>query len=305
MSDIKGISPTLCKNRILMEDDFKQVIQPQRRLNPKVQDVLKNEIVKLLDSGLIYPILDSSWVSPIHVVPKKKGISVVLNDDNELIPSHTVTGWRVCIVYTDHSALKYLFNKQDVKPRLIRWVLLLQGFNIEIKDKKGVENLAADHLSRLENSHMEVLIDRKIADEFPNEHLMMLKTTFNENEPCKNCIMELNVLGKLRDGAYENIRIYKERTKKWHESRLRGDKDFKVGDKVLLYKSCLKMYSGKLKTKWYDPNIVKTVYPYGAVEIIEKNGFSFKVNGQRIKKYYEGRNDKEDEEAVQFETDTM
>ncbi|GJU86124.1 putative nucleotidyltransferase, ribonuclease H [Tanacetum coccineum] len=82
-----------------MEDDFKPVIQPQRRLNLKVQDVVKNEIVKLLDSGLIYPISDSSWVSPIHVVPKKGGMTVVLNDDNELIPSRTVTGWRVCIDY--------------------------------------------------------------------------------------------------------------------------------------------------------------------------------------------------------------
>ncbi|GKC55828.1 hypothetical protein Tco_1083426 [Tanacetum coccineum] len=85
--------------QILMEDDYKPVIQPQRRLNPKVQDVVKNEIVKLLDSGLIYPISDSSWVSPIHVVPKKRGMIVVLNDNNELIPSRTVTGWRVCIDY--------------------------------------------------------------------------------------------------------------------------------------------------------------------------------------------------------------
>ncbi|GJS89024.1 putative nucleotidyltransferase, ribonuclease H [Tanacetum coccineum] len=99
MSDIKGISPSYCTHKILMEDDFKPVIQPQRRLNPKVQDVVKNEIVKLLDSGLIYPISDSSWVSPIHVVPKKGGMTVVLNDNNELIPSRTVTGWRVCIDY--------------------------------------------------------------------------------------------------------------------------------------------------------------------------------------------------------------
>ncbi|GJY86328.1 reverse transcriptase domain-containing protein [Tanacetum coccineum] len=87
------------------------------------------------------------------------------------------------MVYTDHSALKYLFNKQDAQPRLIRWVLLLQGFNIEIKDKKEAENLAADHLSMLENPHMEMLTDREIADEFPNEHLMMLKTKFNDDEP--------------------------------------------------------------------------------------------------------------------------
>ncbi|GKC35334.1 DNA-directed DNA polymerase [Tanacetum coccineum] len=92
MSDIKGISPSYCTHKILMEDDFKPFIQPQRRLNPKVQDVVKNEIVKLIDSSLIYPISDSSWVSPIYVLPKKGGINVVLNDDNELISSRTVTG---------------------------------------------------------------------------------------------------------------------------------------------------------------------------------------------------------------------
>ncbi|GJT80398.1 reverse transcriptase domain-containing protein [Tanacetum coccineum] len=99
MSDIKGISPSYCTHKILMEDEYKPVIQPQRRLNPKVQDVVKNEIMKLLDSGLMYPISDSSWVSPIHVVPKKGVMTVVLNDNNELIPSRTVTRWRVCIDY--------------------------------------------------------------------------------------------------------------------------------------------------------------------------------------------------------------
>ncbi|GJZ14828.1 reverse transcriptase domain-containing protein [Tanacetum coccineum] len=399
MSDIKEISPSFCTHKILMEDDFKLVIQPQMRLNPKVQDVVKNKIVKLLDSRLIYLISDSSWVSPIHVVLKKGGMTVVLNDDNELIPSRTVTGWRVCIdylffqipiapedqekttftcpygtfayrgmpfglcnapatfqrcmtaifhdmvedfmevfmddfsvfdnsfdcclanldkmlarceetnlmlnwekchfmvkegivlghkiseagievdrdkidafnilkeklttasiiisldwnvpfelmcgasdfaigavlgqqidgkfkpiyyasktldnaqehytttekellavvfsfdkfrpylilsktvVYTDHSALKYLFSKKDAKPRLIRWVLLFQEFDIEIKDKKGVEKLAADHLSRLENPDLGVFTEEEIADEFSDEHLMVLKAKPND-EPC-------------------------------------------------------------------------------------------------------------------------
>ncbi|GJU75151.1 DNA-directed DNA polymerase [Tanacetum coccineum] len=85
--------------KILMEDDYKPVIQPQRHLNPKVQDVVKNKIMKILDFELIYPISDSSWVSPIHIVPKKGGMTVVVNDNNELIPSRTFTGWRVCIDY--------------------------------------------------------------------------------------------------------------------------------------------------------------------------------------------------------------
>ncbi|GJS27903.1 reverse transcriptase domain-containing protein [Tanacetum coccineum] len=75
------------------------------------------------------------------------------------------------IVYTDHSALKYLMNKQDAKPRLLRWVLLLQEFDITILDKKGSENLAADHLSRLENPHKDVLEKKDINEHFPLETL--------------------------------------------------------------------------------------------------------------------------------------
>ncbi|GKE24163.1 reverse transcriptase domain-containing protein [Tanacetum coccineum] len=89
----------------------------------------------------------------------------------------------------------------------------------------------------------------------------------------------LNELAELRDGAYENTRIYKERTKKWHDSRLRGDKDIKVGDKVLLYNSRLRMYPGKLKSKWSGPNIVKTMYLHGAIEITDKTGLASKSMG--------------------------
>ncbi|GJY99613.1 reverse transcriptase domain-containing protein [Tanacetum coccineum] len=71
----------------------------QRRVNPKIHDVIKKEVEKLLDAGLIYPILDSPWVSPVHCVPKKGGFTVVKNDENELISTRLVTGWRVCIDY--------------------------------------------------------------------------------------------------------------------------------------------------------------------------------------------------------------
>ena len=99
LMDIKGINPSFCMHKILMEDDFKPSVQGQRRLNPKMQEVVKKEVVKLLDAGLIYPISDSPWVSPVQVVPKKGGMTVVTNEKNELIPTRTVTGWRVCIDY--------------------------------------------------------------------------------------------------------------------------------------------------------------------------------------------------------------
>ena len=82
-----------------MEDAIKPTIQPQRRLNPAMQEVVKKEVIKLLDAGIIYPISDSKWVSPVQVVPKKGGITVITNENNELIPTRTVTGWRVCIDY--------------------------------------------------------------------------------------------------------------------------------------------------------------------------------------------------------------
>ncbi|GJR64616.1 reverse transcriptase domain-containing protein [Tanacetum coccineum] len=99
ITDIKGIDPRFCTHKILMEDDYKPTVQSQRRVNPKIHEVIKKEVLKLLDAGMIYPISDSPWVSPVHCVPKKGGITVVANEENELIPTHLVTGWRVCIDY--------------------------------------------------------------------------------------------------------------------------------------------------------------------------------------------------------------
>ncbi|GKA16942.1 hypothetical protein Tco_0696779, partial [Tanacetum coccineum] len=92
LSNIKGINPEFCTHKILMEEDYKPAVQHQRRVNPKIHDVIKKEVEKLLNAGLIYPISDSPWVSPIHCVPKKGGFTVVENDENELILIRLVTG---------------------------------------------------------------------------------------------------------------------------------------------------------------------------------------------------------------------
>nr|GEU32702.1 reverse transcriptase domain-containing protein [Tanacetum cinerariifolium] len=212
--DIKGIDPGFYTHKILMEEDFEPAVQHQRRVNPKIYDVIKQEVLKLLDVGLIYPISDSPWVKAVHCVPKKGGFTVVKSEENELILTRLVTGWCLCInyhklneatrkdhfplpfmdkmlerltgnhktmteaesnytitkkemlavvyafekcrsyliinktiVYTDHSALKYLFAKKDSKARLLSWVLLLQEFTFKVIDTKGAENLAPDNLS--------------------------------------------------------------------------------------------------------------------------------------------------------------
>ncbi|GJT54152.1 reverse transcriptase domain-containing protein [Tanacetum coccineum] len=349
-----------------MEDDFKPAVQHQRRVNPKIHEVIKKEVIKLLDARLIYPVPDSPWVSPVHCIPKKGGMTIVTNEDNELIPtscmmvifhdmieetmevfmddfsvfgdyflsclSHldkmlkrakvdviaklpprtSIKGIRsflghagfyrrfiqdfskivrpmthlleketpfifstecrdafetlkkklteapilvapdwdlpfeiMCdasdfvigavlgqqkgkhfqpihyasktmtdaqshytttekellavvyafekfrpylvlsktIVFTDHSALKYLLAKQDAKPRLLRWVLLLQEFDVIIRDKKGAENLVADHLSRLENPHQSDPEKKEITKTFPLETLGMVTFRGDSNTP--------------------------------------------------------------------------------------------------------------------------
>ncbi|GJX15661.1 hypothetical protein Tco_0216493 [Tanacetum coccineum] len=87
ISDIKAIDPSFCTHKILMEDDFKPVIQHQRRVNTKIHEVIKKEVIKLFDAELIYPISNSPWVSPVHCVPKKGVMTVVENEDNKLIPT--------------------------------------------------------------------------------------------------------------------------------------------------------------------------------------------------------------------------
>ncbi|GJU51467.1 reverse transcriptase domain-containing protein [Tanacetum coccineum] len=136
LSNIKGIDPQFCTHKILMEDDFKPAVQHQRRVNLKIHEVIKKEVVKLLDAGLIYPISDSPWVSPVHCVPKKGGMTVVTNEDNELIPT-----------------------------------------------RKGAENLAADHLSRLENPYKSDHEEKEITETFPLETLGMMTFCGDSNTP--------------------------------------------------------------------------------------------------------------------------
>jgi hypothetical protein len=87
IEDIKGISPSVVMHKIHLEENAKPSREPQRRLNPAMQEVVRVEVIKLLDAETIYSISDSKWVSPIHVVPKRAGLTVVKNKDDELVPT--------------------------------------------------------------------------------------------------------------------------------------------------------------------------------------------------------------------------
>ncbi|GJY60679.1 hypothetical protein Tco_0461336 [Tanacetum coccineum] len=242
--------------------------------------------------------------------------------------------------------------------------------------KKGSENLAADHLSRIENPHKDVLENKDINENFPLEILGKISSestpwfadyanfhTGNfiikgmttqqkkkffkdvkhyfwddpyffricEDQIIRRCMhgqeandilkachegptgghysanltarkalkhanfdlktagdhrkLQLNELNELRDQAYENSLIYKERTKKLHDSKIKN-RIFNVSDRVLLFNSRLKIFSGKLKTRWSGPFTITQVFPYGTLELSQPDGPKFKVNGHRVKHYF-------------------
>ncbi|GKD73389.1 reverse transcriptase domain-containing protein [Tanacetum coccineum] len=250
-----------------MEDEFKTSVQPQRRVNPNIKEVVKKEVIKLLDAGLIYPISDSPWVSPVQVVPKKGGMTIVKNEKDELIPQRTVTRWRVCIDYRklnnatrkDHFLLPFidqmlerlvghefycfldrfpgyfhipitpedqekttftcpygtfayrrmpfgLCNAPTTFQRCMTAIFheLIQD-SMEIHDKKDAENLAVDHLSRLENPYLGKLTNAKIRELFPEERLMAIYD--KNNEPCPS--YSNNVLTESYEGAWPKMRQHK------------------------------------------------------------------------------------------------
>ena len=121
LTNLKGILPSMCMHRILLEDGHKPSVEAHRRLNPTMKEVVRKEVLKWLDVRVIYPIFDSAWVSPVQVVPKKGGTIVIKIENNILLLSRTVTGWRICIDYRklnkatrkDHFPLPFLDQMLD------------------------------------------------------------------------------------------------------------------------------------------------------------------------------------------------
>nr|GEW82133.1 reverse transcriptase domain-containing protein [Tanacetum cinerariifolium] len=265
---LKGIDPEFYSHKILLEDDYSPKVQSQRKVNPKIHNVVKKEVEKLLDAGLIYPISDRPWpfelmcdasdfavgavlghriekyFRPIHYTSKtmtQADTNYTKTEKEMLAIVYAFEKFRSylimnkSVVYTDHSALKYLFSKKDAKARLLRWILLLQEFDFKVIDTKGAENYAADHLLRLENPYENVFDQKEINETFP-----------------------LETLNKVAH----------------HDQSTSWFADFAN------YQARKFIIKG--------PFIIAEVYPCGTAKLVHADGSIFKVNCHRLKHYHGG-----------------
>ena len=158
ISDLKGISLAVCTHHIYLEEEAKLVRQPQRRLNPHMQEVVRAEVLKLLQAGIIYPISDSTWVSPTQVVPKKSGITMVHNEKGEEITTRLTTGWRVCINYRrlnevtrkDHFPIPFkdqLLERFMATPFIVSWMVIQDISKLRSLQRIKKRQLSPVHLA--------------------------------------------------------------------------------------------------------------------------------------------------------------
>nr|GEV24182.1 reverse transcriptase domain-containing protein [Tanacetum cinerariifolium] len=171
LSDIKVINLEFCTHKILIDDDFEPAIQHQRRVNPKTHDVIKKEVLKFLDARLIYPISDSLW--------RCEDTNLYLNwgKSRFMVKEGIVLGHKI-----SRNGIDVDKAKVDVIAKLPH-PTIVKEFTFKVIDTKGAENLAADHLSRLENRHQNVLDPKEINKSFPFETLNMVSFRGNSSTP--------------------------------------------------------------------------------------------------------------------------
>nr|GEV02558.1 hypothetical protein [Tanacetum cinerariifolium] len=341
-TDILSICPSFCKHKIQLLDDKKPFVQKQRRLNLNIQEVVKKEIVKLLDTDTFqrcmleifhdmikesvevfmdnFPIFGYSFDKFLNNLDKMlqrcRDAHVVINweECHFMVKEGIVLGHKVSSaglevdkakinvisklssptnikVKNTNRALKIILKK-TVKDNPAIWSRKLDdalwAFRIAYKTPTGTTPYK---LIYGKNYHLSFEIKHRAYWALKNRNADLIAAT-------KKRMFQLHELDELRHQAYENSRLYKARTKVWHDRKLRMRKEFKHGNKVLLFHSKYKFKQPKLKFRWLGPYIVKRQYPSGYVKLFGKDGKTFIVNGHRLKLYHEEEDYNDQREAV-------
>nr|GEY36234.1 reverse transcriptase domain-containing protein [Tanacetum cinerariifolium] len=268
-SDIPRISPFFCKHKINFEDDANPIIQRLRRLNPNMKEVMRKDIIKLLDAGIIYAIEDTPWA---HFVLNWEKCYFMVTEGIVLRHKVSRAGLEVDKAKINNSQ-KTVNDNPSVWSRKLNDALW--AFRIAYKTPIGTTPY---RLLYKKTCHLPFEIEHRAywALRSCNPDLKLAR---------EKRFWKLHELDELRLQAYENSKLYKSRTKAYHDRKLRIQKEFKVGDKVLLYNSKYKFKSPKLGSKWYEPFVVKHGFPSG--ELYDKHKGSFIVNGHRVKIYHD------------------
>nr|GEY21214.1 reverse transcriptase domain-containing protein [Tanacetum cinerariifolium] len=383
--DIKGIDPEFCTHKILMKEDFKPVVQHQRRINPKIHGVIKQEVLILLDAGLIYPISDSPWIrrkshSLVHterlltaacllgyamhraryrekMLKRCEDTNLCLNWEKShfMVKEGIVLGHKISKEWIEvdkakvdvfaklphPTTVKVLGQRQEKHFRPIHYAsktmteakanyttmkkemlaVVDRGTHFcndqfaKVMLKFGVTHRLATSYHPQTSGQVEVsnrglkrILERRVGENRASwsdkldDALWAFRTAYKTPIGCtsyklvygKACHLpielehkaywalkhanfdlqtasdhkkvQLNELNEPRDQAYENSLIYKEKTKRLHNSKIK-DCVFNIGDRVLLFNSPLKIFSGKLKSRWSGPFTISHVFPYDTVEL--------------------------------------
>nr|GEX59085.1 retrovirus-related Pol polyprotein from transposon 17.6 [Tanacetum cinerariifolium] len=281
LSDIKGINPEFCTHRILMEEDFELAVQHQRRVNPKIHDVIRQGVIKLLEARLIYPSLIVLGYFQIPIDPKDQE-KTTFTCPYETFAYRRMPFGLCNALGTFQRCMMAIFHDMIEKTREV----FMDDFSI-------FENSFQSCLSHLDQM-LKRCEDTNLCLNWEKSHLMVkeaqsllglkhanfdLKTAGNHRK------VQINELNELRDQAYENSLIYKDKSKRLHDSKIKN-RVFNIGDRVLLFNSRLRIFSGKLKSRWSGSFTISHVFPYGTVELTQPDGPNFKVNGHRLKHYF-------------------
>nr|GFA30418.1 reverse transcriptase domain-containing protein [Tanacetum cinerariifolium] len=237
LTDIRGIDPEFCSHKILLEDDYSPKVQSQRRVNPKIHDVIKKEVEKLLDAGLIYPISDSPW----------EAIDILKACHSGRTRGH----------YGANCTTKKTSGHVEVTNRGLKRIL-----------KRTVGENRALWSDKLEDALWAFRTAFKTPIGYTPYRLVY----------GKSCHLPLEL---------EHKAFWALKAKKLHDAKIKN-RIFNVDDQVLLFNSRLKIFSGKLKSRWSGPFIIAEVYPYETAKLVHSDGSNFKVNCHRLKHYHGG-----------------